>query len=216
MGPEKQEERLFVSLNLCSETRHNLAMVGSEFCEISAGWDIKWTAVGNIHITLKFLGEIHTSRRDAVLGSVQAVVTDRRSSCFEIRGLGAFPPRGVPRVIWAGVVEPEPSIQELVQALESSLSDRGFPREKRDFTPHVTIGRARSGGRTRSGRKRSKPGFDSTIGARPREALRSFLETNRDRFFGAETVEAISVMRSELRPDGPRYEEIERFLLEKP
>jgi RNA 2',3'-cyclic 3'-phosphodiesterase len=105
-----------------------------------------------------------------------------------IRGLGAFPSAGRPRVVWAGVTEGASEMTALARRVDAALAALGFPRDERPFSPHVTLGRVRRPG--------SNPALtDALAGAAARE-------------FGQIQVPTASLMRSELGPRGARYTEL--------
>lgn len=91
-----------------------------------------------LHLTLKFIGEVEGSIfldiRDALKGILQAKFS------LALKGVGTFPPRGIPRILWAGV-EPLEEIAALRNAIESTLAAIGIPRDKKKFTPHLTLAR---------------------------------------------------------------------------
>jgi 2'-5' RNA ligase len=191
--------RVFVALNLSSETRRALASVREM---APAGVPVRWVAVENIHLTLKFLGEVAGDRLAEIREAVERAAASGAAPRLVVRGLGAFPTRGMPRVLWAGVQEEHGRVAGLVETLEHTLNECGFPRERRPFAPHVTLGRIRS-----------KPGSDRKgVGAWANE-LRSFLDRHGDVTYGEETVPAVSLMRSRLGPGGPRYEELGHLAL---
>ena len=105
---------------------------------------VKWVDSSNIHLTLKFLGEITPQK----LKSIQTIFPSlfKNSSSFEITitHLGAFPDVEKPRIIWAGISQNAERLTELAQKIENDLALFGFPKEDQEFTPHLTIGRVRS------------------------------------------------------------------------
>lgn len=153
-----------------------------------AARDVAWVAVGNLHLTLKFLGAVPQTRIDSVAGAL----TDagREVSPFEARihGLGAFPSAGRPRVVWAGVTDGASQMTELARRVDAALAALGFAPDDRPFSPHVTLGRVR------------RPGRDP--------ALTDALERATAREFGRVPVPSVSLMRSELGPRGARYTEL--------
>jgi len=199
--------RIFIALRLDSETRRRLVAVQDQLRDESRR--IKWVSFDNLHLTLKFLGEISPNALAPVYDAVRTAAGSSPGAAFTIRGLGVFPPRGMPRVIWAGVEERNPTLGDLQASLEDGLRALGFAREireKRRFSPHVTLGRVRS-----------KPGFDKGS-AKGRAAewtarVNAFLARNAESVFGEEAIHEISVIRSRLGPKGPAYEDLERFEL---
>lgn len=108
----------------------------------STGADVKLVEPENIHLTLKFLGEVDESR----LEYVKNIVKDEHFEPFamNLHGIGVFPNLRRPRIIWAGITNGVESIADIFLKLESKLFKQGFPKENRKFNPHITIGRVRS------------------------------------------------------------------------
>jgi len=109
---------------------------------------VKWVPPENVHLTLKFLGEVAAGRQDEIIGALASAVQGARTITLVVRGAGAFPNERTPRVIWAGI-EPDPAIEILADRLERSCATLGFPTEGRAFRPHLTLGRAERATRAR-------------------------------------------------------------------
>jgi 2'-5' RNA ligase len=105
---------------------------------------VSWTKPGNIHLTLKFLGDVEQSR----IADVAAAVERARGSIgefeIEVGGAGCFPSARNPRVLWVGLTSLPDKLKQLHAAIEDALERAGFPREAKRFSPHLTIGRIRS------------------------------------------------------------------------
>jgi len=104
---------------------------------------VSWVPERNLHLTLKFLGEIPPDRT----GELAALITEssRDIPPFELRigDAGGFPSVRAPRVLWIGFREPLELVRKLHQNMENALSGAGFPRDERPFHPHVTVGRVK-------------------------------------------------------------------------
>ncbi len=158
--------------------------------------EIAWVACGNLHLTLKFLGALPEARIDSVAGALTQASLDASPFEARIRGLGAFPSAGRPRVVWAGVTDGAPQMVELTRRVDRALATLGFARDERPFSPHVTLGRVRRPGRN--------------------PALTDALESAATREFGRIAVPSASLMRSELGPRGARYTELVTVKLGRP
>jgi 2'-5' RNA ligase len=147
-------------------------------------------ADSNLHVTVKFLGQIDDGRVDQIGGAIRGVAA--RTSAFDlaVRGLGAFPTPGRPRVLWVGL-EPAAPLAALAGDVDATLGEHGFARETRPFAAHVTLGRVRE--------TRRNPALADAL-ARPAEC-------------GRLSVRRLSLMRSELHPRGARYTELTSVLL---
>ncbi len=125
--------RAFIAVELSEAVRAEVARLQETLR--SAGADVKWVEPENLHLTLKFLGEIDESRVAQVEEALRSAVSPFRSFSFRLEGVGAFPRVNSPKVLWVGVGEGKPKLAELGAAVEKRCA----------FSPHLTIGRVRSG-----------------------------------------------------------------------
>jgi len=141
--------RVFIAIDLPSDVRHRISQhidrLRSEFPEVRASW----SRAENLHLTLKFLGNIQVSRVSALSAATEAAA--RTSKPFElvITGCGTFPPYGQPKVLWIGIDDRSGKLQQLYLTLEDRCAEAGFDREVRPFHPHLTIARLRARGGSR-------------------------------------------------------------------
>lgn len=147
----------------------------------------------NLHVTVKFLGQIDEDRVGSIAAGMAAVAG--RTPPFElaVRRLGAFPTPARPRVVWVGL-EPAAPLAALAGDVDASLAALGFAREARPFAAHVTLGRVRE--------------------TRRNPALSAALARSAD--CGRLPVNRVSLMRSELHPRGARYTEVTSVVLAGP
>lgn len=118
------------------------------------GWRatrVGWVRRENLHITLKFLGEVAPELVEDLRLAAEVVSEGIEPFKLELDRLGAFPSPERPRVIWAGSSAPPEEILQLYERLEGELHSLGFPREGRPYTPHVTLGRVKGRGRVTIG-----------------------------------------------------------------
>ena len=174
--------RLFVAILLDDEVRAALARVQQQLARECSG--VRWVRQDQLHITAKFLGEVPD--RDVAGVSKALEQAAMRLTPFEmtLKGCGCFPPRGAVRIVWAGIEEPSGSLLRTVEAVEEALAELGFPRERRPFSPHITIGRVKQ----------------DTSGGSWRPVVSEF-----EFPVLAQPVEKITLMSSVLAPHGPRY-----------
>jgi len=118
-----------------------------------------WSREENIHLTLKFLGEIETSRLDSLSNAAACAVADLRGFQITIEEPGVFPRHGTPRVLWIGVKDKLGKLAELQARLENECAKQGFIREERPFHPHLTLARLRKpqGARTLAAAHKEMP-----------------------------------------------------------
>ena len=138
--------RTFVAIEIPSKVRTRAASVANGLR--TEGDPFRWVEADNLHLTLKFLGEVEDRDVYQICQSVKRVAAELSPFSVEISGVGAFPKLEKPRVVWLGVDEPENHLESLFAVLEDAMADHGFPREPRKFKPHVTLGRLRQGRRS--------------------------------------------------------------------
>ena len=105
--------------------------------------EVRWVNPEGIHLTLRFLGDIPVERVDDVLAAQQAAAGSCGPFSLQLSGLGMFPNSDRPRVLWAGASGDTNALQSLQQSVEEQLEIAGWPRERRPFAPHLTLGRVR-------------------------------------------------------------------------
>ena len=175
--------RTFIAINLPAKERQRIHRSARGLRD--EGMPVRWVEPDNLHLTLKFLGELRAERLSEVEASVERVAASTAPFSLTLGEFGAFPTLRRPRVIWLGAVA-TPELRCLKQDLEWALADRGFNAETRAFHPHITLGRADPGDRAGAFR-----GLDELVGA---------LE------FTAEVpVHGVDLMRSQLSRDGAHY-----------
>jgi 2'-5' RNA ligase len=175
--------RTFLGIELPKQVRENIDSIIQE--EKRKSLPVKWVARENLHVTLKFLGEIHEGQQDTILPIIRSVCAKHKPFEMNIQGIGCFPNSRNPRVLWIGVSTGADMLTGLAMDLEQNLSTLGFKKEKR-FHPHVTIGRTR------------KP-------CHPDEVLKR--EFTSEIFF----IKDITFFKSTLTPAGPIYTSLARI-----
>lgn len=110
---------------------------------------VKWVATENLHITLKFLGNVEEDIVGTVSSRLARVATEMRPFSLSLGSVGAFPSLYRPRVLWIGVKKGEDVVRGLHDKIDRALSEIGFDLEERSYHPHVTVGRVRGGARLR-------------------------------------------------------------------
>lgn len=134
--------RAFLAFDLTEEVTESLAAVQQQLA--ARNLKIKWVAPENIHLTIKFLGEISPAAVDSVTQAAAAAAGRTVPTTSIVRGLGVFPNLKRPSVIWAGLAGDTGPLFELQADLEERLAEAGFPKDKRAFRAHLTIGRIKS------------------------------------------------------------------------
>jgi 2'-5' RNA ligase len=148
-----------------------------------------WSREENLHLTLKFLGDVPVSGIDALSIAAQRAAQTAAPCELIIGGCGAFPSSGQPRVLWIGIQDPAGQLEKLHQSIEDECAAAGFAREAKPFHPHLTVARLR------------RP-----HGARELAALHKEIGFAPLSFKASE----FCVFRSELRSSGSRHTVISR------
>lgn len=149
--------------------------------------EVKWVEPHNLHLTLKFLGEVHQREIARVCRAVELGAAQLAPFPLDVRGAGAFPNVARPRTVWFGAGEGTEQMVRLHDRVETALAELGYREEHRRFQVHLTIGRVRGGG----------PGIVE---------LGSLLKKHADFSAGKMTVERVTIFASRLTPDGPIHE----------
>lgn len=179
--------RFFVALEIPTAVRENLATLLASLRAISK--EPRWVRPENLHITLKFLGEVAEGK----LGAIRSALSEIRSNqeiSLEFRGLGFFPNEKHPRVFWAGM-EASSNLKILAADIDGAMQKQGIPCEKREFSPHLTLARIE----------------------RPRlpEALSAAIAANMHREFGPLKTSKFHLIQSKLKPSGAEYTTLASF-----
>jgi 2'-5' RNA ligase len=145
--------RLFVAAWLPDAAAREAAGVLRRLRADAGVADVKWVSPENLHVTLRFLGDVEEDRVPAVRDCVERAAAGVLPFRLRLAGVGAFPPRGAPRVLWIGIADGAKELARLASRTEKQLLDRGLigAPETRPFRAHVTLGRprgTRSPGRT--------------------------------------------------------------------
>ncbi len=104
---------------------------------------IRWGGGGSFHLTLKFLGDVPTERVSLIGEALSDAVKETPPLVLTLSGVGGFPMSLTPHVVWAGIQGDLDRLNVLQQTVESAIARLGFPREGHEFSPHLTLGRAR-------------------------------------------------------------------------
>lgn len=134
--------RTFIAINVPPAVLDTIARIQNRFK--SLGLHASWVKPGNIHLTLKFLGDTDPDR----IPGIQITLTETLASLarfqLSLDSAGVFPDTNNPRVLWLGLKDREGVLETLQTGIEKALEQIGFPREQRPFSPHVTLARIKS------------------------------------------------------------------------
>ncbi len=184
--------RTFVAVELAPAVKQEVRQLIRRLQSTQAA--VKWVEEENLHITLKFLGEIDNQQVPLVCQAVARTVSSYDPFELELKGLGAFPRLERPRVLWVGVGRGSERLVQLQSELDLRLQELGYPLETRPYEPHLTIGRV----------KRAGPDMQ-----RLAEALNQWMDFEP----GCMWVEEAVVFASQLSRHGPIYTPLGRLEL---
>jgi RNA 2',3'-cyclic 3'-phosphodiesterase len=191
-NPQSPVPRLFTALEVSDEARDRVLDLVERLRPAAANF--KWEKRENLHITLKFLGDVASEQVDAVCRSVTEAAAGREPFEFELFGAGAFPDLKRPSILWLGVREGGDQIEKLFRAIQRGTTALGFPREDRKFSPHLTFGRL----------KRT---------ARPPRELGELVKQYDDFSAGKSLAREVVLFESQLAPGGSIYRVLARVPL---
>lgn len=189
-----EEIRSFIAIELPEAVKLNLSQLEAR---LNSGrpTSVRWVAPESIHLTLKFLGNIVVESTRDITQAMADAAQGIPPFHLEVKHLGVFPNLNRVQVAWVGVHGEIDKLSQLQQRLDSNLSRLGFAPEGRPFTPHLTIARVRDN---------SSP--------TERQAIGQLIATTRFEG-GAFTVDAISLMKSQLTRQVPIYSRINQVVL---
>jgi 2'-5' RNA ligase len=174
--------RSFLAFDIESDTVLNrLATVQNLL--VQTGADLKIVEPQNIHITVRFLGNITPAMVEKIFDAMQQVQFVPFN--VQIKGLGTFPDLRYSRVVWAGITDGADQLENVFSQLELRLRGLGFTPDHKGFSPHLTIARVRSG--------------------RNKAQLAEFITENANYDFGAINAKCLRLKKSDLTPKGPIY-----------
>jgi len=188
--------RIFVAAPPPSNLRDQLAAAQQQIDARIPQGIVRWVQPEQIHITYKFLGDITSLQVDRLFRAAKVACKGRTPFSVDVRGLGCFPNNRRPRVIWVGLNDADQALGGLQRALEQSASERGFPRDERPFSPHLTLGRL----------KRRASGVEI-------RQVGEIVQSSRVGPFEPLPVRELLIMRSDLKPQGPEYSVLHRVPL---
>jgi len=179
--------RTFIAVDLPSNMLVRIEEITTYFMRKTPPKALKWVDMDNLHLTIKFIGEITEDKLEPVKHILSKALEDQNAFDIEISGLGMYPNKNNPRVIWLGIAGGKPLIQ-IFNSLDQALTTLDIRPEGRDFTPHLTIARVR---------RNTDKATATAIG----KALSQFKVDP----LGAITIDQVHLYQSVLEPSGPIY-----------
>ncbi|MCS7192022.1 MAG: RNA 2',3'-cyclic phosphodiesterase [Armatimonadetes bacterium] len=174
--------RSFVALELSEDVRERLKDLLQQLRQTKAA--VKWVEPENLHLTLKFLGEVPESQIEEIVNALKSIAQATLTFSFTVCGVGGFPNLNRPKVLWAGV-EASENLMTLQRMVEQAMERLGFSPEERTYHPHITIGRVKA-----------------MVGI---EEVKMILSKNLGTVFGVVPANHLTLFRSDLSKEGPTY-----------
>ncbi len=180
--------RTFLAIDLPSALHSAIGQKEDKVSRELSG--VNWVKPGNLHLTLKFIGDTPESKIDEIKKVMEEAVKLTGSFVITLRGFGVFPDKRLPRTVWTGVEGETMVLESLASHIESALVPLGFSKEDRPYRPHLTLARIKKDQRA-MGMAIEKAGilFDPFI-------------------FGRLLVEQVTLFKSDLRPTGSVYSKL--------
>ena len=190
--------RAFIAIELPETIRQQLHTIEQQIqtrAGESARRAVRWVPAGNMHLTLKFLGEVSANNVEVLARMLQREAAQHQPFEFSISGLGAFPNPRRPRVIWVGAEIPA-SMSALQRTIEAETRALGYPGEDRAFSPHLTLGRISQNARPDEVNQVARALGELQVGE-----------------LGKVHVSSIHLFKSDLHPSGAVYTSLHQFPL---
>jgi 2'-5' RNA ligase len=185
--------RTFIAIELPENIKTILSRIQDELKR--SGADVKWVEPHNIHLTLKFIGEIEEGKIEEIKQIIQEAAKNQPQYKITLSSLGVFPDLKRPRIIWVGIKDQNNETKLIAEELEEKLEELNIPKEEREFLGHITIGRVKSG-------------LNKDKLAEKLDPLK--IDLAKDTGFIADK---ITLFKSTLGPDGPAYEALKEVTL---
>jgi len=186
--------RCFLAIELPTDIREQLRALQERLG--SLGRAVRWTRTEQIHVTLKFLGEVPEDKVPKICETALQIAGKFEPFELQVRGTGCFPPGGAARIVWAGMPDPPGTLIDCHRAGEESFAKLGFKKENRAFNPHLTIGRVKD--------------FSAS------SQIRATVEQHNTFLAGSFNVDELVMFQSILKPQGPTYIPLARAKLGGP
>lgn len=187
--------RLFIAIPIDDALKKSLVELQKQIKLTQA--DVRFVHPENIHLTLRFLGEMDEKSVPSIRDILKKAVSGYQAFEVELKGIGAFPSGSIPRVIWVGYQELSNTnnTKQVYEDIENGLLALGLVPDDHSFSPHITLARIKS--------------------SKNRDKLTSLVKEKSNFCFGKQTIKKINLFQSQLHPTGPVYSVIDSFALQE-
>jgi 2'-5' RNA ligase len=179
--------RAFIALDLPPEIIDCLEQITNQLQEQMGDVPVRWVAAQNIHLTLKFLGDVSVTNIKVLTELLESETISQKPMVISVGGVGAYPKVRSPRVIWVGIESPQ-ELLALQRGIDAQTARIGYTPDLRAFSPHLTLGRV-------------------SRNASPQEVRKigDVLASQKVGFLGVARIHAVHLYRSDLKPSGAVY-----------
>lgn len=189
--------RAFIAIELPKNTLAAIEKQTARLRHLLGSDIIRWVPTQNMHLTLKFLGDIAASHVDFLKQLINREANSHPQFDLQLGGLGSFPSSRRPRILWIGIHAPT-QLAALQEGIEAGTSQLGYDPEEKPFSPHLTIGRARK-----------------NIGPLELQKIHGVLVQTQLGNIGSARIDSIHIIKSDLQPSGSIYTKIFSAALSK-
>ncbi|MFX0050785.1 MAG: RNA 2',3'-cyclic phosphodiesterase [Candidatus Hermodarchaeota archaeon] len=149
---------------------------------------VRVVKLSQLHLTLKFLGEVPNPRISTIKEAIERI--DEPQFEIELKSMGCFPNPNYIRVVWIGISKGNEQLMQITQTVEELLTPMGFPKEKRKYSPHLTLARIKALNNT------------------DKNTLQKFIRDSKGKSYGIQLIDKVILKKSTLTPSGPIYEDL--------
>jgi len=185
--------RAFIAINFNSKIQRSVKNIQDQLKK--TGCNAKWVGPENIHMTLKFLGDVDSKKIDGIKQAIVNLFKNIKPFTVELTQLGFFPNINRPRTLWVGLKDDGQQLNKMAVLIKKALVKIGFREDQRSFSPHITIGRIRS---------------SENIKVLPRSILEYRIPEGL-----TQTTSNVILYKSTLTSEGPVYEPLYQIKLKK-
>jgi len=179
--------RAFLASELPPDLQDTIRTATAGLRDMLRGDLIRWVPERNVHLTLKFLGDVSPSSLDLIKQMMLSEAAQYSAFDAQVEGLGCYPNARRPRVLWVGLRAPA-ELVSLQRGIEAAAARLGYESDEREFSPHLTIGRVRQ-----------------NASSTDLQSIRAALDGMHIGWLGTARVDAVHLFKSELRPEGSVY-----------
>lgn len=185
--------RAFIAIEIPPEVIKKIAELQDHFKVLNL--DAAWVKPANIHLTLKFLGEVDPKLLSQVKETILNSLSSTAKFSISLGAIGVFPNIKQPRILWVGVEDNHKQLEPLKTTIDKGLEPLGFEIDRKRFSPHLTLGRIKS--------------------PKGKDRLRKQVQSSQRLDAGAIEVSSVKLMQSQLTPRGSIYTVLQKFAFQQ-